>query len=59
MYENYTLFSNICLLKKTYPKFLKIIQETKFDMGFEEINIRDRYKKVVFFGYVSQTVALE
>jgi D-alanyl-D-alanine carboxypeptidase len=25
-------------LKKTYPKFLKIIQETDFDMGFQKIN---------------------
>jgi hypothetical protein len=41
IYENNTLSSNICLLKKTYPKFLKIIQETNFDMGFQKINIRE------------------
>jgi hypothetical protein len=32
----YTLSSNICLLKKIDPKFLKIIQETNFDMGFQK-----------------------
>jgi hypothetical protein len=36
------------------------IQETNFDMGFQKINSRDRYKKVVVsFGCVSQTVAFE
>jgi hypothetical protein len=56
----YTLSSNICLLKKTYPEFLRILQETNFDMGFQKINIRDRYEKaVVFVGCVSQTVAFE
>ena len=51
--ENYTLFSNDCLLNRAYPKFLKIIQETNFDMGFQKINIRDRYKNVVVFFGVS------
>ena len=47
--ENFNLFSNNCLLKKAYPKFLKIIQETNFDQGFQKINIGDRYKKGEFF----------
>ena len=42
LYENDTLFSNICLLKKAYPKFLKIIRKINFDMGFQKITIRDR-----------------
>ena len=36
-------------IKEACPKILKIIQETNFDMGFQKINIRDRYKEVVFF----------
>ncbi len=35
-------FYTICLLKETSPKFLKILQETNFDMDFQKINIRDR-----------------
>ena len=31
------------------PKFLKIKQETNFDMGFQRIDIRDRSKKDGFF----------
>ena len=58
--ENYTLFSNNCLLKKACPKFLKIIQRNNFDMGFHKINIRDWYKEaVVFFECVSNSVAFE
>jgi hypothetical protein len=33
----YTLSSNICPFKKTYPIFHKIIQETNFDMGYIEV----------------------
>ena len=58
--ENFDLFSNNCLFKEACQKILKIIQETNFDMGFQKINIRDRYKEAVFFfGYVSQTVIFE
>jgi hypothetical protein len=30
-----------------------------FSENHQKINIRDRYKKVVFFGCISQTVAFE
>jgi hypothetical protein len=53
IYEHPPLSSDICLSKKTYPKFLRIIQETNFDMGFQKINIRDRYKKSGLFLGVS------
>jgi hypothetical protein len=58
--ENFDLFSNNCLLKEACPEILKIIQETNFDMGFQKINIRDRYKEALFFsGYASHTVIFE
>ena len=47
--ENFDLISNNCLLKEGCPKILIIIQETNFDMGFQKINIRERYKVAVFF----------
>jgi hypothetical protein len=50
---------NNCLLKKACLKFLKIIQETNFDTGFQKIDMRDLYKKAGFFECVSNTVALE
>jgi len=54
------LFSNNCLLKEASPKILKILLETNYDIGFQNITIRDRYKKVaVFFGFVANTVTLE
>ena len=59
-YDDHTLSLSLCQSVRECPKFLKIIQETNFDMGFQKINIRDRYKKVVVFnGCVSQTVIFE
>ncbi len=55
--ENFTLFSSFCLLNLACPKFLKIIQETNFDMGSQKIDIRDRYKKSQFFLSVSQILS--
>jgi hypothetical protein len=46
-------FSNYSLSKRTNPIFFRIIQDTNFDMGFQKINIIDRYKKLYIFFWVS------
>ena len=45
----YTLSSNPCQSVRSCPKILKICQITKFDMGFQKINMRSRSEKVDFF----------
>jgi hypothetical protein len=40
--------SNPCLSTWGRPKILKICQDTNFDMGFQENNMRSRSEKVDF-----------
>ena len=44
----YSLSSNPCQSLRERPKILKICQITKFDMGFQKIDIRSRLEKVDF-----------
>jgi hypothetical protein len=41
--------SKPCLLKRTYPNILRIMQEPNFDMSIQKINLRSRPEKVDFF----------
>jgi hypothetical protein len=57
--EEYSPTSNPSLSKRTSPIFLKIFQNTKFDMDFQKNDILVRCKMSIFsYMLVSQVVAL-
>ena len=49
-YDDHTLSLSLCQSVRECPKFLKIIQETNFDMGFKKIDMRSQSEKSIFFG---------
>ncbi len=47
----FTLSSNPWFSVSECPKILNICQITKFDMGFQKINMSSRFEKLDFFVY--------